>query len=319
VAPDPAVIAAALAAVDPLRPVVAASPAVAAAFAAAGRAAEADPRWRDRPARSVAALVLAADELSAAGDHAEELVAAAGDVLRPGGTFVASALAEVVPALRGTEGEGGRRFRSDQLARALGHRGFVVGLLAAPGVGGLLAGGGGGAHDPVTDRLPGLLDAGTRVLAAGTAPPDGPGRSSVFFATLPRKVVAAATLTRAADGRVLVVHDTFRAHWTIPGGVVDADEDPRTGAERETWEETGLRVAAADLLGVFAAPWPDRLVLVYAAAPVEPGAPDPRPVHAHEVDGAAWVDLDEALRRVNPATRAQLRRCLDEPGGTWRE
>jgi ADP-ribose pyrophosphatase YjhB (NUDIX family) len=174
-------------------------------------------------------------------------------------------------------------------------------------------------YDPVADRLPGLLDAGPRVLAAGRAPRDAADRSRAFFDTLPRKVVAAATLTRDPAGRVLIVHDSFRCHWTIPGGVVDADEDPRAAAERETHEESGVRVTATGLLGVFSGSWPDRLVLVYAAAPVATGTPAPRPVHAHEVDDAAWVGLDEALRRINPVTRAQLRRCLDEPGGTWRD
>ncbi len=43
----------------------------------------------------------------------------------------------------------------------------------------------------------------------------------------------------------------FKGYWDIPGGFLEEDEHPRTGAVREAREETGLRIAIDDLLGVY--------------------------------------------------------------------
>lgn len=261
--------------------------------------------------QSLDQLALADDELSLAGDHAEGLIADAGRTLRPGGLLLATARN---PLLSGGDIRG---FSSAQLSAALGNRGFTVELLSAPTAHARVTGAQ-PRYEAELDRLPGLLDAAPRVVAVARSPVSGAARSATFFAALPRKIVASAVLCRSADGRVLVVHDAFQDHWTVPGGVVDADEDPVTAAAREAWEEGGVRVTIGDLLGVFAASWPDRLIFVYAATPATVAA-QPQPVHRHEIDGAAWLSLDEALARVNPRTRWQLQRCLDQPGGTWRQ
>ncbi|MDQ3611779.1 MAG: NUDIX hydrolase, partial [Actinomycetota bacterium] len=171
------------------------------------------------------------------------------------------------------------------------------------------------------DTQPGLLDAGPVLAAVGRHQPHPGDRSAAFFASLPRKVVAAAVICRAPTGAMLTVYDSFRRHWTIPGGVIDVDEPPQAGACRETWEETGLDVEIRDLLGVFAARGPDRLIFVFDAVPVSSTStgrlPDLRPVHAHEVEDAAWVPVEEAIARVAPHVAEQVRRCLWSPGRVW--
>jgi 8-oxo-dGTP diphosphatase len=58
--------------------------------------------------------------------------------------------------------------------------------------------------------------------------------------------------------RVVLVkraHAPLAGEWSIPGGVLEVGETLRQAAVREVLEETGLRVEAGELLGVF-----DRIV-----------------------------------------------------------
>lgn len=267
------------------------------------------------PRAGVDAVALLADELSTAGEHAETLINAATALVRPGGLIVVTARS----ALHAPDGSAVRGYTAEELRRALGHHGIAVELLCAPGAAAIVRGDPDGAFDPALDRLPGLADAAPTLLAGGRAAPSSLQRSEAFFATLPYKVVAASVVCRDDEGRLLIVHDTFKGHWTIPGGVVDADEDPRSGAAREAWEEAGVRVAAGVVLGVFAASWPDRIVLVYDAAPLADADHRHTPVHAHEIDDVAWVPLERALQMLAPHVAEQVRHCLDHPGGTLRQ
>jgi 8-oxo-dGTP diphosphatase len=54
--------------------------------------------------------------------------------------------------------------------------------------------------------------------------------------------------------RVLLVkrgHPPLAGEWSIPGGVLELGEALEEAVVREAWEETGLRVETAGLLGVF--------------------------------------------------------------------
>lgn len=313
-APDQRVIQAALTVLD--GPVLTPSQAVGEALSAAGLTVTvAEPAAA--PAEGADSVALLHDELSAAGEHAEGLLAAAVAAARPGAPIVVSALGRLHQRVHGRTAQ--RSFSADELHRALGHHGVDVTLLCAPGAAAIVAGDPHGPHDPELDRSPGLLDAAPRVLAAGRAPMSGADRSRSFFATLPHKVLAAAVVCRDDRDRLLVVHDTYKGHWTIPGGVVDADEDPLTAARREAWEEAGVRVDVGAVLGVFAASWPDRVVLVYDAVPRPGGDHREGPVHAHEIGAVAWWPLDEALERLAPHVAEQVRACLRTPGGTLRQ
>jgi ADP-ribose pyrophosphatase YjhB (NUDIX family) len=282
---------------------------VAARLAGAERAVDTTP-LEEIVAGTVSAVLLVQDEVSTSGDRAEEFVSRAADVVRPGGFLVLSALA-------GDPDEGGPRRRladrvspplrtEDRLFDAAGvehlmlHRGLAVHRL----------------EKHVGD------DGVARFLVVGRAAVSGSERSARFIASLPFKLVTAAVVCRDAQNRLLCVFDSFRRHWTVPGGVVDAGEDPRAGAVREAVEEGGVRVEAGPLLGVFNTATPDRLLMIYGARPLDPDDPstlEPVSRQPHEVGEVRWVPIPEALELLNSRTRWQVQQCLDAPGETWRE
>lgn len=64
--------------------------------------------------------------------------------------------------------------------------------------------------------------------------------------------VAAYAVITDDDGRILLAHwnEGRRAAWTMPGGGLEAGEDPEHAARREVREETGYKVVIGDLLGI---------------------------------------------------------------------
>jgi ADP-ribose pyrophosphatase YjhB (NUDIX family) len=71
---------------------------------------------------------------------------------------------------------------------------------------------------------------------------------------LPRIPASSGALIFDERGRLLIVDPTYKAHWTIPGGIMEADgETPWEACRREVREEVGLvvergRLAAVDFL-----------------------------------------------------------------------
>jgi 8-oxo-dGTP diphosphatase len=95
------------------------------------------------------------------------------------------------------------------------------------------------------------------------------------------------------DDGLLLVRRTMnpgRGQWALPGGFLDAGEDPRVAAARETWEETSVEVDVGDVLEVFANP-PEEggAIFILYAASWRAGEPQ----HGDDCDGAAFFRRTE--------------------------
>ncbi len=69
----------------------------------------------------------------------------------------------------------------------------------------------------------------------------------------PKVIVRAAVFSTEDEAapRILMVRETADSLWTLPGGWIDLGESPAYAAEREVLEETGMRVTARKLAGVY--------------------------------------------------------------------
>jgi ADP-ribose pyrophosphatase YjhB (NUDIX family) len=68
---------------------------------------------------------------------------------------------------------------------------------------------------------------------------------------LPRIPASSGALIFDRSGRLLIVNPTYKDHWTIPGGIMEADgETPWEACRREVFEEVGLVVEIGRLVVV---------------------------------------------------------------------
>lgn len=121
------------------------------------------------------------------------------------------------------------------------------------------------------------------------------------------KVAAAAWIEE--EGRVLLVRRAVmpqRGLWTIPGGYVDAWEDPASAVVRECAEELGVAVELTGLLDVVAGrehPLGAGFVIFYSAT-LRTRALLP----ADDVDQAGWFAAHELPELAFEATRSMAAR-----------
>jgi 8-oxo-dGTP pyrophosphatase MutT (NUDIX family) len=140
---------------------------------------------------------------------------------------------------------------------------------------------------------------------------DGAGAHGVgadFTATLPVKRMAAGVLLFDDAGRVLLVEPTYKEHWEIPGGTVEADESPYAAACRELTEELGLSRTPGRLLVLdWVPPRPPRtegVMLLFDGGRLTEREIGGLTVPAEELRGFAFCAAQEASARLPaPLTR----------------
>ncbi|MGH3614751.1 MAG: NUDIX domain-containing protein [Pseudonocardia sp.] len=129
------------------------------------------------------------------------------------------------------------------------------------------------------------------------------------FAT-PR--VAAGALFVDDEGRVLLLHPTYKDTWDIPGGYVERGESPASACEREVHEEIGLRRTANRLLAVDWAPHKkegDKLLFIFDCGVIGEDETNIR-LNEREVDLWQWTRADDLTSVLNGRLAPRIRTAL---------
>lgn len=115
-----------------------------------------------------------------------------------------------------------------------------------------------------------------------------------------RPILGTCVIPLLADGRVVLILRRDNRQWALPGGLVDWGEDVLSAADRELWEEAGMRVAQVNrLVGVYSRRDRDPrfhsvCVAVAVTAEGQPHAADPREVldvQAFAPEAIPWDNL----------------------------
>jgi len=81
----------------------------------------------------------------------------------------------------------------------------------------------------------------------------------------PKKMIVVKTIIKSDSGSILVAKPTYKKTWQLPGGGVDAGENPEDAVVREVNEELGLGIdkLALNIVGTIYKDDDDLLILIY--------------------------------------------------------
>ncbi len=142
--------------------------------------------------------------------------------------------------------------------------------------------------------------------------------TNTLYPDAPRVAVGAVVVHQKKVLLILRGHPPAEGKWAIPGGSVNLGETLQTAAERETFEETGLRVKAGEVIYSFDTILRDetgRIQFHYVILDLRAELLDPDQALTPGDDAldVGWFTLDEADKLDTPVsdtTRALLRKIL---------
>jgi len=132
---------------------------------------------------------------------------------------------------------------------------------------------------------------------------------------VPRVPASAGALLFDVRGRLLILNPTYKRHWTIPGGQLEADgETPWQACRRETREECGIEVRRGRLACVDFRPAkdlrrPGGLRFVFDCGVLDPHAVGAITLQSSEISEHRFVDLDDAAALLSGPVRRRVLAC----------
>jgi|SRR3989338_9389050 len=144
-----------------------------------------------------------------------------------------------------------------------------------------------------------------------------------YLDNLPKKHMSAGALFFDGKGKILIVKPTYKNDWTIPGGVIDADESPRAACVREVKEEVNLDITDLVLLCVdYAASEtleylgkkvlkPEAMHFLFYGGILSDDQVSNIRIPEDELSEYRFVQIDEALALLSKRLAGKLPKCLE--------
>jgi ADP-ribose pyrophosphatase YjhB (NUDIX family) len=132
----------------------------------------------------------------------------------------------------------------------------------------------------------------------------------------PTFTAGAICFIERADGRVLLIRQSYRTHWGLPGGLLQRGEHPSDAAKREIREEVGLDIQLVSEPAVVIDATPRRIDIVYRARPARDADADLARPSSVEIVEAGWfvpTEFPDLQRETAQAIQALARASLAPP------
>ena len=155
--------------------------------------------------------------------------------------------------------------------------------------------------------------------------PGGLGQAADDLEITPAIPASAGALIFDRKDRLLILKPTYKAGWTIPGGVMEADgESPWAACRREVREECGLLLRSGRLACVdFRRPRPGRpggLRFLFDCGVFDDAALDAVVLQAEEISQYRLAKVKTALPLLSGPIRRRVRAaCAAAPGTVYLE
>lgn len=129
--------------------------------------------------------------------------------------------------------------------------------------------------------------------------------------TQPKFTVTAGAVIQDNEGRVLLVDHVFRKQfsWGIPGGFLNAGEQPEEAVRRELIEEIRLELETAEIALARTLARSQQIEIVFRCRPR--GKPE---AQGQEVRSAEWFALDSLPEGLSRDQRLLIRKALNLDG-----
>ncbi|MEM7594180.1 MAG: NUDIX hydrolase [Cyanobacteria bacterium P01_A01_bin.83] len=134
-----------------------------------------------------------------------------------------------------------------------------------------------------------------------------------YLNQLPKKRMGAGCLFFNHQRKILILKPTYKNHWLLPGGVIEANESPRQACIREVQEEIGIKCQ------------PERLLCIDYVSPTQHSNEsvqfifeskinfDLSMIRLAEAEISAYklFEPQEALSKLGFHSRLRLEKCLE--------
>jgi ADP-ribose pyrophosphatase YjhB (NUDIX family) len=136
----------------------------------------------------------------------------------------------------------------------------------------------------------------------------------IFYKNLPKKRMGTGALFFNEDGEMLILKPTYKDGWTIPGGVIEADESPREACEREIKEEIGLDVKIKGFLCVDykrGKRTSESLQFIFHGGILTPEQVGNIKLSPGEISEYKFLKTDEAVSLLSKGLQSRIPNCLE--------
>lgn len=139
--------------------------------------------------------------------------------------------------------------------------------------------------------------------------------SKNYYKTLPKKRMGVGALILNEKDELLIVKPIYKDHWSVPGGVVDENESPRSACTREVKEEIGLDIESPRFLCIdWTSPTPEKgesLQFIFFGGILQQKQINKIKLQADEIGEYKFLPLEKALPFLSKKLKHRIPKCLE--------